>query len=53
MSDALYGSNGCIAQEKACYAAENSISLNKICQDADDYCVSDIIHTSSIFKGVT
>lgn len=42
MSYALYGSNGCVAQEKACYAAGNSTSSNRICQDADDYCVSDI-----------
>jgi hypothetical protein len=42
MSDALYSSNGCVAQEKACYAAGNAISSNEICQDADNYCVSDM-----------
>ncbi|KAG1825608.1 Alpha/Beta hydrolase protein [Suillus subaureus] len=44
MSDALYGSNGCIAQEKACYAAGNSTSSNKICQDADDYCIDNLYY---------
>ncbi|KAG2345234.1 alpha/beta-hydrolase [Suillus weaverae] len=44
MSDALYGSNGCVAQEKACYAAGNSTSSNKICQDADYYCIDNLYY---------
>ncbi|KAG1740415.1 Alpha/Beta hydrolase protein [Suillus paluster] len=39
MSDSLYRHDGCIAQEKACYAAGNSTSSNKICADADQYCI--------------
>ncbi|KAG1908428.1 alpha/beta-hydrolase [Suillus fuscotomentosus] len=44
MSNALYGSNGCIVQEKACYAAGHSTSSNRICQDADDYCIDNIYY---------
>lgn len=44
MSDALYSSNGCVAQEKACYAAGNAISSNEICQDADNYCVDNLYY---------
>ncbi|KAG1766459.1 Alpha/Beta hydrolase protein [Suillus occidentalis] len=47
MSDALYGSNGCVAQEKACYAAGNSISSNKICRDADNYCDDNIYYPAA------
>ncbi|KAG1819078.1 Alpha/Beta hydrolase protein [Suillus subaureus] len=38
ISDSLYGPDGCVAQENACYAAGNSTSSNKICRDADNYC---------------
>ncbi|KAG1740432.1 Alpha/Beta hydrolase protein [Suillus paluster] len=38
ISNALYGHDGCIAQEKACYAAGNSTSSNNICENADRYC---------------
>ncbi|KAG2057137.1 alpha/beta-hydrolase [Suillus hirtellus] len=44
MSNALHGSNGCVAQEKACYAAGNSTSSNRICQDADDYCIDNLYY---------
>ncbi|KAG1889392.1 Alpha/Beta hydrolase protein [Suillus subluteus] len=44
MSDALCGSNGCMALEKACYAAGNSTSSNKICQDAEDYCIDNLYY---------
>ena len=39
ISNALYGPDGCVAQEKICYAAGNSAESNEICQNADDYCV--------------
>ncbi|KAG1740434.1 Alpha/Beta hydrolase protein [Suillus paluster] len=42
ISDALYGHDGCIAQEKACYAAGNSTSSNAICENADRYCIDHI-----------
>ncbi|KAG0696239.1 Alpha/Beta hydrolase protein [Suillus ampliporus] len=44
ISDALYGSDGCVAQEEACYAAGNSTSSNKICLDADNYCVNNVFY---------
>ena len=39
ISQALYGPNGCVVQEQNCYAAGNSTESNKICHQADDYCV--------------
>ncbi|KAG2119493.1 Alpha/Beta hydrolase protein [Suillus discolor] len=38
ISDSLYGPDGCVAQENACYAAGTSTHSNKICRDADNYC---------------
>ncbi|KAG1886806.1 Alpha/Beta hydrolase protein [Suillus subluteus] len=38
ISDYLYGPDGCVAQESACYAARNSTHSNKICRDAGNYC---------------
>ncbi|KAG1848595.1 Alpha/Beta hydrolase protein [Suillus tomentosus] len=38
ISDSLYGPDGCVAQENACYAAGTSTNSNKICRDADNYC---------------
>jgi carboxypeptidase C (cathepsin A) len=38
ISDALYGSSGCVAQEQDCYAAGNSTESNEICLRADNYC---------------
>jgi hypothetical protein len=35
----FYAHNGCKVQEEACYAAGNDATSNKICQDANDYCV--------------
>ncbi|KAG2130145.1 Alpha/Beta hydrolase protein [Suillus bovinus] len=43
MSNFLYGPNGCVAQEKACYAAGNSAESNKICQVADKYCIRNVL----------
>ncbi|KAG2134306.1 Alpha/Beta hydrolase protein [Suillus cothurnatus] len=42
ISDALYGSDGCVAQENACYAAGTSTHSNKICRDADNYCIDNV-----------
>ena len=41
MNASFYGSNGCLEQQQACYAGGNSTesSVNKVCKDADDYCV--------------
>ncbi|KAG6380281.1 Alpha/Beta hydrolase protein [Boletus reticuloceps] len=38
ISAALYGPNGCVAQQKNCSAAGNSTDSDKICSQADDYC---------------
>ncbi|KAF8830315.1 hypothetical protein HHX47_DHR2000748 [Lentinula edodes] len=40
LNEAFYGSNGCQAQEQACYDAGNSSASNKICNTADNFCVS-------------
>ncbi|KAG1757895.1 Alpha/Beta hydrolase protein [Suillus lakei] len=45
MSDVLYGSDGCVAREKACYAAGNSPSSTKICLDADNYCIGNLYNS--------
>ncbi|KAG1859207.1 Alpha/Beta hydrolase protein [Suillus subluteus] len=42
ISDSLYGPDGCVAQESACYAAGNSTQSNKICRDADNYCGNNV-----------
>ncbi|KAG9308308.1 Alpha/Beta hydrolase protein [Chiua virens] len=42
ISVALYGPNGCIAQEQDCYDAGNSTESNDICSQADNYCVQNI-----------
>ncbi|KAN0094568.1 Alpha/Beta hydrolase fold [Tylopilus felleus] len=42
ISNALYGPDGCVAQEKICYAAGNSAESNEICQNADDYCIQNV-----------
>ncbi|KAG1872904.1 Alpha/Beta hydrolase protein [Suillus subalutaceus] len=42
ISDSLYGPDGCVAQESACYAAGNSAHSNKICRDADNYCGNNV-----------
>lgn len=39
LNEDFYGHNGCKAQEEACYAAGNNATSDKICRDADDYCV--------------
>ncbi len=40
----FFGAGGCKEQEEACFAAGNSSASNKICRDADDFCVSDTRH---------
>ncbi|KAG1881409.1 Alpha/Beta hydrolase protein [Suillus tomentosus] len=42
ISDSLYGPDGCVAQENACYAAGTSTKSNKICRDADNYCGNNV-----------
>ncbi|KAG1898067.1 Alpha/Beta hydrolase protein [Suillus fuscotomentosus] len=42
ISDYLYGPDGCVAQENACYAAGTSTNSNKICRDADNYCIDNV-----------
>ncbi|KAG2146442.1 Alpha/Beta hydrolase protein [Suillus bovinus] len=42
ISDSLYGPDGCVAQENACYAAGTSTQSNKICRDADNYCINNV-----------
>ncbi|KAG2095727.1 Alpha/Beta hydrolase protein [Suillus discolor] len=42
ISNGLYGPDGCVAQEKACYAAGNSAESNKICRHADKYCIENV-----------
>ncbi|KAF8843465.1 alpha/beta-hydrolase, partial [Paxillus ammoniavirescens] len=40
ISEALYGPNGCVEQEEACYAAGNSTESDNICHQADNYCAT-------------
>ncbi|KAF8128601.1 Alpha/Beta hydrolase protein [Boletus edulis] len=42
ISAALYGPNGCVAQEKDCYTAGTSSSSIDICHNAQDYCVNNV-----------
>jgi hypothetical protein len=35
----FYGPHGCKAQTEACYDAGNEAASDKICGDANDYCV--------------
>jgi len=39
MYNDYYNSGGCQDQQEACYAAGNSSQSDKICEDADNYCV--------------
>ncbi|KAF9224939.1 alpha/beta-hydrolase [Gyrodon lividus] len=39
ISESLYGPDGCVVQEEACYAAGYSSESNKICLQADNYCI--------------
>ncbi|KAF9238093.1 Alpha/Beta hydrolase protein [Melanogaster broomeanus] len=45
MYDALYGPDGCVEQEEACYAAGNSSDSesSKICRTADKYCIDYVV----------
>ncbi|KIO02628.1 hypothetical protein M404DRAFT_147747 [Pisolithus tinctorius Marx 270] len=38
ISQALWGEGGCVQQEQACYAAENSTASDSVCLSADNYC---------------
>ncbi|KAJ7436142.1 alpha/beta-hydrolase [Mycena galericulata] len=38
MNTTYHESNGCLAQQQACYAAGNSSSSNSICSKADNFC---------------
>lgn len=40
LNEAFFGTDGCKVQEQACYDAGNSTASNKICGDADNFCVS-------------
>lgn len=40
LNEAFFGADGCKVQEQACYDAGNSTASNKICGDADNFCVS-------------
>ncbi|KAG6380261.1 Alpha/Beta hydrolase protein [Boletus reticuloceps] len=42
ISAALNSPNGCVAQQKNCYAAGNSTDSDKICSQADDYCGNNV-----------
>ena len=44
ISHALWNNGGCVDQQKACYAAGNSLSSNAICLKADNYCVRVSVH---------
>ncbi|KAG2040689.1 Alpha/Beta hydrolase protein [Suillus americanus] len=48
ISDALYGPDGCVAQENACYAAGNSTHSNKICRDTDSYCSDNVFTPAAV-----
>ena len=39
LNEAYFGEGGCRDQERACYAAGETAESNKICSDADDFCV--------------
>ncbi|KAG6815520.1 hypothetical protein H0H87_001000, partial [Tephrocybe sp. NHM501043] len=39
LNDAFYKPGGCKDQEESCYAAGNTTASNKICVDADNFCV--------------
>jgi hypothetical protein len=52
LTQAYYGPNGCKIQEEACYAAGNSTASNKICRNADDYCVRTFVQDCSESEGM-
>jgi hypothetical protein len=39
MNQSYFGAGGCRDQELACYAAGTGTKSNKICKDADNFCV--------------
>ena len=39
MNQSFFGPGGCMDQELACYAAGEGRSSNRVCIDADDFCV--------------
>ncbi|KAJ6482567.1 alpha/beta-hydrolase [Mycena sanguinolenta] len=40
MNNTYYESNGCLAQQQACYAAGNSSTSSSICTKADNFCAT-------------
>ncbi|KAF9452095.1 alpha/beta-hydrolase [Macrolepiota fuliginosa MF-IS2] len=42
LNTAFFSPGGCQEQEEACFAAGNSTASNKICRDADDFCVNNV-----------
>ncbi|KXN82867.1 Carboxypeptidase S1 [Leucoagaricus sp. SymC.cos] len=42
LNDAYFGPRGCKEQEQACYDAGNLTASNKICRDADNFCVENV-----------
>ncbi|TFK31316.1 alpha/beta-hydrolase [Crucibulum laeve] len=42
LNESFFAPGGCKEQEEACYAAGDSPESNKICKDADDFCVDNV-----------
>ena len=40
LNTAFFGPGGCQEQERACFAAGDSVASNSICRKADDFCVT-------------
>ncbi|KAF8176361.1 Alpha/Beta hydrolase protein [Mycena galopus ATCC 62051] len=40
MNTTYYESNGCLAQQQACYAAGNSSTSSSVCEKADNFCAT-------------
>ncbi|KAI0768078.1 alpha/beta-hydrolase [Trametes elegans] len=43
LNESFYGHGGCRDQELACYAAGESSESNRICANADDYCITNVL----------
>ncbi|KAG6826185.1 hypothetical protein H0H92_000810 [Tricholoma furcatifolium] len=42
LNESYYKTGGCKDQEEACYAAGSSTASNKICDQADNYCIDNV-----------
>lgn len=42
LNTAFFGPGGCQEQERACFAAGDSVASNSICRKADDFCVENV-----------